>query len=81
MVLVRAQRVLAGSARGLVLGSARAGGSLARQVPQNPARQPAVPAAPAARLFKPQLAMNSQAQREHATTAQAKVGAVRTDWT
>lgn len=78
MVLVRAQRVLAGSARGLVLGSARAGGSLARQVPQNPARQPA---APAARLFKPQLAMNSQAQREHATAAQAKVGAVRTDWT
>ena len=88
MVLARARRALAGPARGLVTSRSaaplvsRTGGSLPRRVPQQGGGAAAMPAAPPpGRLFKPQLAMNAPAQREHATAAQYKLGAVRTDWT
>ena len=79
----RAQRALANgvrsivTSRGSVIATRQA---LARQVPHQGSSSPVLSAA-AGRLLKPHNAVTSSQQREHATAAGSKLGALRTDWT
>ncbi len=88
MVLARsslAQRTLAGPIRSIVTSGSAASGlrgsgarpGLARSVPH----QGTSLSAAAGRVLKPQSPLASSPQREHASAASAKLGAVRTDWT
>jgi len=83
----RAQRTLAGPVRGLVTSGRAAAASGLRGSGARPALARSVPhqgggvSAVAGRVLKPQLPVTAPPQREHASAASAKLGAVRTDWT